>query len=463
MKFAFLIIIGILTPLSVFAECGFHNVTGYIWSRNTGWVSLNCRSGGSVDYGLEIDFETEGDTLDVSGYAWSSNMGWLDFDPSGGYPGYGSALYDAEFFRNTGIGISPTTTAGVLKGWAKWNALGDDGWMIVGPINIGGIDYGVEIGTDRLIDGWSWNGGDNIDADVVPEEGDGWVIWDSSVGGASVLSFWFETLYGSIYSGGNINAQFAPPLNRYNATYLIQANGTIKPVAIRSAGGGGIPYVGDQFPYISESHDSFALPDAQNKYRGTLGWIDKAGMLAGRYGVVESSIPTAAEFVLDGKIYHYTSDLIISSDTTFKDGNPSQNPKQKGNGTIIVDGDLYINADMYYKSESTKGRVENLASVAWVVSGDIIIDKDVTNLVGLFYSEGEIHTGTRGAIINADIPITIEGILIAKKIFLERLFSDDTSEPAEKIIFDGRAIINPPPGMSDIGKGLPVFNETLPQ
>ncbi len=440
-----------MVPLSSWAACEFHNVTGYVWSGNTGWISLNCRSGGSIDYGLDIDFESEQTSINVSGYAWSSNLGWLYFDALGPYPAYGSAPYSARFFRNTEI--LESETAGSIKGWAKWNVLGDNGWMILGPIEIEGNDYGVQIGADRVFKGWSWNGGDNIDADQELERGDGWVWWDSieSKGGASVLAFWFESLYGSVYSGGSIDAPFAPPLNRYNATYLIQANGTIKPVEIQSAGG-------TEVPFISESHDSFVLPDSENKYRGTLGWIDKAGMLAGRYGAVQNSIPSGPNIVLGGKVYYYPGDLSIDSEITFNRGSADQ----KGSGTIIVDGDLRINANTYYQSGPVSGRVENLPSVAWVVKGDIIIDESVTNAVGLFYSEGDISTGTTGS-AEEDIPITIEGILIAKTIRLRRLFSDDSQEPAEKIIFDGRAIVNPPIGMADIGKGLPVFSDSFPQ
>ncbi len=452
-KYAILIIaISLFScPIYTRAECGYHNVTGYVWSRNTGWISLNCKTGGIIDYGLDIDFEAEGNTVDVTGYAWSSNLGWLNFDPAGAYPAYGSAQFDATFFRE--IGDSATTTAGSIQGWAKWPILGDNGWMVLGPIEIAGTDYGVEIGLDRLFSGWSWNGGDNIDADDQLERGDGWVMWDSveSGGGASVLKYWFETLYGDIYSGGSINEPFAPPIDRYNATYLIQSNGTIHPVTITSQGG-------TEIPYISESHDLFELPDQENKYRGTLGWIDKAGLLSGRYGEVKSSLPSGSSVLLDGGVYHYASDLTISSALTFIKGTGDQ----KGSGTIIVDGDLRIDADMNYESGAIGGRVENLPSVAWIVLGNVIIDKDVQNAVGLFYSEGAIKTGTSGSSVN-DIPIIIEGMLIANQIDLERLFVDQNNEPAEKIIFDGRAIINPPPGLSDISKGLPVLTESRPE
>ncbi|MEK7189131.1 MAG: hypothetical protein AAB671_01370 [Patescibacteria group bacterium] len=441
----------VLVPLVAFAACSFHNITGYAWSYNSGWVSLNCNAGGTIDYGLDINFESGGATELVTGYAWSGNLGWLNLSPTGPYPTWGSVPGVAStFYRNQGG--SPATTAGVIKGWAKWEALGNDGWMVMGPIDLSGADYGVAIGADRLFLGWSWSGGDTLDADPEPERGDGWVYWDSvaSGGGASVLAQWFETLYGDIYSKGSIGALFSPPLNRYNATYLIQAGGTIEPVAIQSQGG-------DTAPYESESFDSLSLPDAANNYRGTLAWLDKAGLVGGRYGAPASSLPAGPSVLLGGGVYHYTSDLTISSAITFNKGTGSQ----KGSGTVIVDGNLTINADLAYQSGAVASSIANLPSVAWIVKGNIVINPSVQNLVGVLYSEGSISTGTTGS-APTDVALEIDGMLIASQINLQRLFSDETGEPAEQIIFDGRAVINPPPGLTDIAKGLPVLRETRP-
>jgi hypothetical protein len=443
----------LFSPFATQAACGFHNVTGYVLSVNTDWVLLSCKNGEDVDFGLDIDFSSGSPSEPVTGYAWSGYAGWLDMQPSGPYPVWGSVPAEpATFHRNEGA--SATSSAGTITGWAKWVALGDDGWVVMGPIDIGGTDYGVGIGADRLFTGWSWNGGDNLDADPQPEQGDGWIVWDSvqSGGGASVLAWWFESLYGDIYSGGNISAPFAPQVNRYNATYLIQANGTITPVVIQSQGGA-------VSPYIENSFDSLQIPDEANNYRGTLSWLDKAGLIAGRYGTPESALPAASSYVLDGKVYYYTGNLTIGSDITFNKGTGTQ----KGSGTIVVEGDLIINSDITYQSGSVGSRIDNLPSVAWIVKGDIIIDDTVENLAGVFFSEGSIGTGTKGASFQEnEVALTISGMLIANQINLQRLFSDSSGNPAEQIIFDGRSIINPPPGLADISKGLPIIRETRP-
>jgi len=433
----------LLLPAAVFGACQFHNVSGYVWSRNTGWFSLNCSSGGTVDFGLDIDFQSGNPTEPVTGYAWSSNMGWLNMQPSGPYP---AAPAHASLF-NRNVGESATTTAGRLTGWAKWEALGDDGWMLVGPIDLGGTDYGVGITSDRLFTGWSFNGGT-----VSP--GDGWAYWDSigSGGGAAVLQEWFETLYGDIYAGGDIQSPFSPPSSRYTATYLIQAGGAIQPVFITSQGG-------DAAPYISDSFDSFTLPDAGNDYQGTLGLLDKAGMVGNRYGTVQAWNAGATSIILDGKVYRYVGDLTVSNPLTFNNGAGSQ----KGSGTIIVEGNLIINANTAYQSAALGTRVENLASVAWIVSGNITFGANVTQAVGVHFSEGAsgIHTGTTGSALS-DVQFVMRGIAIAKAIALDRLYVDPDANPSEQFIFDGRAIVNPPPGLADIAKGLPTLREIRP-
>src|SRR3989344_85280 len=60
-----------------------HNMSGFAWSSNIGWISFNSVSGGgSVNYGVHKapDGRLCGDdTCSVPGYAWSPNIGWIQF------------------------------------------------------------------------------------------------------------------------------------------------------------------------------------------------------------------------------------------------------------------------------------------------------------------------------------------------------------------------------------------------
>src|SRR3989344_3175772 len=55
------------------------NVSGFVWSENIGWISLNStRDGSATSYGVNISPMTG--TGIFSGYAWSENIGWISFN-----------------------------------------------------------------------------------------------------------------------------------------------------------------------------------------------------------------------------------------------------------------------------------------------------------------------------------------------------------------------------------------------
>jgi hypothetical protein len=49
-----------------------HDMTGFIWSENVGWINLDPIYGG---------VSNDGDGR-LSGYAWGENVGWINFDPN---------------------------------------------------------------------------------------------------------------------------------------------------------------------------------------------------------------------------------------------------------------------------------------------------------------------------------------------------------------------------------------------
>lgn len=450
----------------VASACNFHSLSGFIWSANFGWISLSCQNtGGSIDYGLDINFATSS-TAALAGYGWSPNLGWLSFQPAtSSWPA--APNNNALFIRNAGE--SPTSTAGVLTGWAKFIALGDDGWMKLGPLVFDGTDYGVKVATDRTFSGWSFNGGDDLGYPPPgADQGAGWVSWQNQGAGGgggaqyggSVVTHWFETLYGDIYSGRPLSAPFSPPAGRYNATYLMQADGSINPVTLRSAGGSGQPW-------RSENFGAITLPQQSNSYRGTLGNLDRTGILAGYYGTVTTwtgdrttSATLGTSRLMSGRVWYFTDNLTVNSALTFLRGTGAS---QDASGTIVVNGNLLINADTVYQSGAVSGRIDNLPSVAWLVRGNITVGPTVRNMAGIFFSEGAsgIKTGTTG-LSSTDVPLIVSGMLIGKKITLERLYKDQANTPSEQIIFDGRAVVNPPPGLVDLMKWLPIWQEVTP-
>jgi len=146
--------------------CDSHDVWGWAWSSNVGWISFSCTSGS--DYGVDIN----GSTGVFSGYAWSSNVGWisfnetelvgcpsgtcqtrLDFTSAGTYCdaqynvcGWAKVLSDGSWIRlrDTNYGISWNQSNQEMEGWA-WSDTAI-GWISFNHLNCDSNDDGVSDG-----------------------------------------------------------------------------------------------------------------------------------------------------------------------------------------------------------------------------------------------------------------------------------------------------------------------------
>ena len=145
--FAFSALVFVLAVIVIFnnhvkvsrADSG--DLSGWAWSSNIGWVSLNCQDlnvCSTSDYKVQMDLTTGA----LSGYAWSSNIGWIQFDPTGPYPAS----------PQTSAVIDPTT--GVASGWMRalsYNSSYDDGWD-------GWINITSATSANGILNGWAWGG-----------------------------------------------------------------------------------------------------------------------------------------------------------------------------------------------------------------------------------------------------------------------------------------------------------------
>jgi len=202
-----------------------HNVSGFAWNSNIGWISFNsidcdvdgdgtyegasedggpapngCPTSGSVhNYGVYIDSVTG----DISGFAWSENVGWISFNRNTSYCAGGDNIGKACSVAgdcpssscggsSNGVTGDPQTTPyntgsgaiakydsvnHTIDGWAKILSMGDDGWVSLNCTNDGDTcgtsDYGIsaDVIKEELV-GWAWNGNDN-------DTGIGWISFDS--------------------------------------------------------------------------------------------------------------------------------------------------------------------------------------------------------------------------------------------------------------------------------------------
>ncbi|MBI4142849.1 hypothetical protein HY480_03180 [Candidatus Uhrbacteria bacterium] len=273
---------------------------------------------------------------------------------------------------------------------------------------------------------------------------------------------WVQALYGGIASAGSVgSARTAPPpSDQYNATYCITAGDRIVNFLSASSSCGLRP----QYRYGG------GAPQRPGT-GGKIARIDVAGLLAGRYGV-RASLPgtvttsdgvtrlsSATPVAFGGGVYIVDGDLEINASglTIQNDG---------GSGVIVVrGGNLKIGSNIRYGG-AQPADVRSVASIGWVVlpngkekAGNVEIAPAVTEVVGAFYVQGTVRTGSWGG-ITQDKSLIIRGAMVAKQFLFERLAIGGPA--SEQIIADGRILANTPSGFGDLVKALPTIRQTTP-
>ncbi len=134
------------------------NLSGYAWSDNIGWISMNCtdENCGSTNYGVRVAPDGT-----LSGYAWSDNIGWISFNAA-----------DVNGCLEAPCTPTLNRTTGEVTGWAKaiagggLNAGGWDGYIRLSGMSSSGDRYFVSV-TNCAWGGYAWG------SDVV-----GWIDFD---------------------------------------------------------------------------------------------------------------------------------------------------------------------------------------------------------------------------------------------------------------------------------------------
>lgn len=273
-----------------------------------------------------------------------------------------------------------------------------------------------------------------------------------------MISPWLETKQGNLFSNKKILAPVSPPADRYNATYCITAQGSI------------MNYRSELCGLETDEDTQLERPKPENSYRTMLGLVDITGLKEGRYGDVEKHTPASFQNYwnnpqpLDGKVIHVEAngtDVVVNGREIMNaalDG--------EGNGTVLIEGgNLRIEDNVYYQ-DSPVSRLSNLASLGWIVlprpdgtMGNVYVKGSVRRLVGAFLVGGEEGFDTVAPPLEvSDIPLRMEGLVVARKVVLDRIYRNP-DQGSEQIIYDGRAVANPPPGFADISSSLPKITD----
>ena len=320
--------------------------------------------------------------------------------------------------------------------------------------------------------GWAWGGS------VDDSEGIGWVKADLTAG---IVYPWLETKYGSIYSSSTSpNPAFSQKsdVQVNNATYCLFQNGSVVPKNFTSSADCPVNYnVGLNFLKLNSSSTA---------YYNALGRIDVGGLSTalanGRdkygYKVIELGDKfESSSTILRESVYVAPGNLDVGN-LTFNDGNGIIN----GSGLVIVDGDLNITGNIFYGSSSATD-LKKLASIAWIVKGDVVVSSNVTSTVGAFLVVGtstpvncdpvgdtypKYNKNGCGVFYSVNpndnsrdnSQLKVMGLIVAKAFDFRRYYAS-LKQGAERIIYDGRLIANPPPGLKSFGEGLPVIRDFI--
>lgn len=106
--------------------------SGWLWSANTGWMSLNCSntaSCGTVDYRVTHD-----GAGNLSGHAWSPNLGWISLSCEN----TGSCAVVA-------FGVTVDLTTGEMSGYAHAANAGWISFSCENTVSCGTVDYGIRL------------------------------------------------------------------------------------------------------------------------------------------------------------------------------------------------------------------------------------------------------------------------------------------------------------------------------
>jgi len=472
---------------------------GWSYSPNIGWISLNCANPElencrQADYGVDYDRKSG----QITGQAWSEYGGYLCFGKSC------ADWSDLNDPPTNSSSIAMIDESGLVSGWAAWPNLQDNGWVSLqgertefpgkkfackncyksasknlevcsfcfadknhegsgaickkcrdcsdGICDICDQCYEYGLGVDfsrNEIFGWAWGLGQN-------QENYGWYKFAADFRNAQTNLPYWQTVGGDVYVGENLGSLSDPVGKNFSATYLLEANGRI--IHYNSACARSTECENNE-QWIDDNRGLLIFPKNENEYQSSFGGFDIKGLLAGQHGEIipvmsDSQIPD----ILNGQVYYSENDFYLF-DKVFKKATYPNN----GAGTLVIKGDLYVLGNIEALDEVVFNPTE--VSVFGIIvlknddgsGGNVYIKSNVAKISANIYAEKAIFTGTSGQ-GETDKSLIVNGLLVASEFNMERQYVDlEKKDAAEKIIYDGKVILNPPPGFADMAKSLPKF------
>ncbi len=320
------------------------------------------------------------------------------------------------------------------------------------------VDYTQDANGMGSICGWGWH----AYYDDPLYYGVGWLQFSPRI--TTSTQPYFAVEGGNIYSKGNIRSYYPPPFNKYNA-YLIETSGdTIYNLFSYNTT---TPSLLTNRPIINFPADS-----GTGQFKNILGKIDFDGLITeigvtdkNKYGMdIVNSIGDfdngGGAISLNNQVYYYDGSWVSTPPGTVTINSAG------GPGVIVIDGSVILNENIVYDSTSASS-IKDIASLVWIIKGTLTIAPNVTELAGTFIILGNgsdcstepmpYLCGQFDLLGGGSNPLTVYGGVMAKNFNLTRPRGTG-GEPSEKFVNDGRLRINPPTGLTDFAKNMPIFN-----
>ncbi|MFH1598499.1 MAG: FG-GAP-like repeat-containing protein [Patescibacteria group bacterium] len=326
-------------------------------------------------------------------------------------------------------------------------------------------------------DGYAWSGGGTRPTGGFDNTlGLGWIDFSPGLRGP----YYFRTYWGDIYlqKGGQGES------TEYNATYLIHYSDVM-------------PNFYSEFDWLTE-YPQISFPEKSGQvYVNALGLLDYEGIIndglagTGRYGeviTIDDFSDINFNEPLGHKIYYYdgaTGPLVLDQAIEIQNGGDEDAGEEaRAAALIVVNEDLILDsgAEISYSETPPGGDLglRKIASLGWIVRGDLIIDGAVNKMDGAFMVLGDpnydptalpcdaayaglpgcgrVYSCKTGSC--AQTQLKTNGLIMARDFEFDR--EPIISGPAEVIFYDGRLLANTPPGLESFSQGLPVWTDVAP-
>ena len=168
--------------------CAAHDVWGYAWSENIGWISFSCENNTPIDTGVDYGVDIDEANGNLSGYAWSENIGWISFNAGefGTCPfGFGPCQPNINLTTGEVTGyarvcsVFQTGCSGALRPNSERG--GWDGWIRLSGTWANGVVLPPGVGPTSEFEGWAWGGDDASGEEVI-----GWISFNNITGGGVI-------------------------------------------------------------------------------------------------------------------------------------------------------------------------------------------------------------------------------------------------------------------------------------